>query len=171
LNIVLVIGYLLIVRIIIGSLAVVFGIYNLKKVFSKTAGTCEVTQSELRQKILNKLKETALHKRLTPAIIGIILLAAAVNLIELACSAGFPAIYTSLLANQQISGTSYYFYLLLYVFFFMLDDIVVFSIAMITLRVTGINAKYSKYSNLIGGIIILILGILLIFKPSWLMFA
>jgi len=52
----------------------------------------------------------------------------------------------------------------------MLDDIIVFSIAMLTLKVTGISNKYTKYSHLIGGIIMLIIGLLMIFKMDWLMF-
>ena len=54
--------------------------------------------------------------------------------------------------------------------FFMIDDIIVFIIAMATFKITGISTKYTKYSHLIGGIIMLIIGILMIFKPSWIMF-
>ena len=50
------------------------------------------------------------------------------------------------------------------------NDIIVFTIAMITMEATGISTKYNKYSHLIGGIIMVIIGILLIFKPGWLMF-
>jgi hypothetical protein len=105
-----------------------------------------------------------------PAILGIIALAFAVNVVELACSAGFPAIYASILGSNDLSSMSYYLYLLLYVFIFMLDDMIVFVVAMLTLKLTGVDNKYTKYSNLIGGIMILILGILLILKPGWLMF-
>ena len=52
----------------------------------------------------------------------------------------------------------------------MIDDIIVFIIAMATFKITGISTKYTKYSHLIGGIIMLIIGILMIFKPSWIMF-
>ena len=45
----------------------------------------------------------------------------------------------------------------------------VFIIAMVTLEITGISNKYNKYSHLIGGIIMLIIGLLMIFKPSILM--
>ena len=34
----------------------------------------------------------------------------------------------------------------------------------------GISNKYTKYSHLIGGIIMLLLGILMALKPEWLMF-
>ena len=50
----------------------------------------------------------------------------------------------------------------------MFDDILIFVIAMKTLEVTGVTNKYSKYTKLIGGILMLIIGILMIFKYEWL---
>lgn len=170
LNMFLFIGYLLIVRVIIGGLAISFGVYSLRKYIKNKAGVCEVTSLESRRKILEKLKTITLNTKLLPAVIGIILLAFAVNLIELACSAGFPAIYTKILAAHNLSSLNYYLYLLLYIIIFMLDDMIVFTLAMITLRLVGVEIRYAKYSNLIGGVVILILGILLILKPGWLMF-
>lgn len=52
----------------------------------------------------------------------------------------------------------------------MIDDIIIFTIAMKTLKLTGISTKYNKFSHLIGGIIMLLIGILMILKPEWLMF-
>jgi hypothetical protein len=60
--------------------------------------------------------------------------------------------------------------MLIYILFFLIDDIIVFVIAMVTLNVTGISTKYTKYSHLVGGIIMLIIGLLLIIKPEILMF-
>jgi len=52
----------------------------------------------------------------------------------------------------------------------MLDDLFIFVVAMLTLKMKGISSRYSRWSNLIGGIIIFIIGLLLLFKPGWLMF-
>jgi hypothetical protein len=101
---------------------------------------------------------------------GIISLAISVNLIELVCSAGLPAIYTNLLSSIELPGWQYYLYLFFYILIFMLDDLIIFFVAVKTFQVTGITNKYTKYSSLIGGIIILIIGVLLIFKPEVLMF-
>ena len=62
-------------------------------------------------------------------------------------------------------------YLFLYIFFYLIDDLVLFSIAMFTLKVTGITNKYNKYSHLLGGILLLSIGILLLLKPELLLFA
>jgi len=42
---------------------------------------------------------------------------------------------------------------------------------MFTLKSKTIGSRFAKYSNLIGGLLIFILGLLLIFKPEWLMFS
>jgi hypothetical protein len=52
----------------------------------------------------------------------------------------------------------------------MFDDFLVFFIAMGTMELTGFSTKYGKVSKLVGGILLLIIGILMIFKPGWLMF-
>jgi hypothetical protein len=101
---------------------------------------------------------------------GIILLAFAVNLVELICSAGFPVIYLQILSLTPMPFWQYYLYLFLYIFIFMLDDMIVFIVAMITLQMLGLGAKYKQASDLIGGILMFILGILLIFRPEALMF-
>jgi len=48
--------------------------------------------------------------------------------------------------------------------------IFIFITAMLTLQAVGIQGKYARYSHLIGGILMLIIGILMLFKPEWLMF-
>ena len=52
---------------------------------------------------------------------------------------------------------------------YMIDDIIIFVISMVTLEATGITNKYSKITHLIGGIIMIIMALLLIFKPEWIM--
>ncbi len=170
LNLLLFLGFILWVRILIGLLALFGGGYNLREYFSSPEAGCKVTNSDKKQKIFEKLKEFTRKKNFYLALGGIIVLAFAVNLIELVCSAGLPAVYTQVLTLSDLAGWQYYAYILLYVFIFMLDDLIVFFIAMATLKMTGITTKYSRWSHLIGGILMLIIGLLLLFKPGWLMF-
>ena len=100
---------------------------------------------------------------------GIIVLAASVNLIELACSLGFPVIFTELLTINKVTGLIKIVYLLIYIFFYMIDDLFVFIVSMITLEATGITNKYNKLCTLISSIIMILMGLLLIFKQDWLM--
>jgi hypothetical protein len=51
-----------------------------------------------------------------------------------------------------------------------LDDLVIFVIAMVTLEVTGVTARYAHHAQLVGGVALLAVGALLIFRPEWLAF-
>ncbi len=104
------------------------------------------------------------------SLLGIILLAFSVNLLELVCSAGLPAVYTKILSMNELNTVQYYLYLLIYIVVFMLDDLAVFIITMITMKRVALNTKYARYSHLIGGIVMLIIGLLMFFKPEWIMF-
>ena len=102
---------------------------------------------------------------------GIVLLAFVVNLVELICSAGIPAVYTQVLVLSNLSSWQYHVYLSLYILVFILDDLFVFFIAMKTLQVTGLTGAYVRHAHAIGGAVLIVIGFMLLFKPEWLTFA
>ena len=71
--------------------------------------------------------------------------------------------FTQILAINEVSKVGQILYSLLYVLFFMIDDIIIFIIAMKTLEIKAISNKYGKYSHLIGGLIMIIIGVLMVF--------
>ena len=168
------VGMILLVRILIGVVAVGVGGKNLWDYWQnrKAEGVvCKVSKNDGAVKTFDKIKDIVYRKSLWWSILGIVILGFSVNLVELACSAGFPAIYTQVLALNGLPMWQKYLYMAGYIFFYMLDDLIVFLVAMLTLKSKVFGTKYAKYSNLIGGLLILILGLLLIFKPEWLMFS
>jgi thiol-disulfide isomerase/thioredoxin len=170
LNLFLIIGYLVWVRALIGVVAIFAGYLYLKDFWVNKDGACQISGGEQKQKVFTKLKEITQKQQLWLALSGIALLAIAVNMVELICSAGLPAIFTQVLSLSDLPIWQYYLYLVVYVIIFMLDDLFVFFMAMFTLKSIGVDGKYSRYSHLIGGILMLIIGVLLLVKPEWLMF-
>lgn len=164
------------VRFIIAIIALLGGAINLTSYYKerKQADGCQVVDKEKRKSILKRInkviKQMDDKKTYLLAILGVMGLAVTVNLIELACSSGLPLIFTQILALNDLNSLQYLIYILIYIILFLIDDIVIFVIAMKTLKLTGISTKYSKLSHLIGGILMLLIGILMIFKPEWLMF-
>jgi cytochrome c biogenesis protein CcdA len=165
---------ILLVRILIGVVAVGVGGKNLWDYWQNRKAesvVCKVSKNYGTKKTFDKIKDIVYRKSLWWSILGIVILGFSVNLVELACSAGFPAIYTQVLALNGLPMWQKYLYMGGYIFFYMLDDLIVFLVAMLTLKSKVFGTKYAKYSNLIGGLLILILGLLLIFRPEWLMFS
>jgi thiol-disulfide isomerase/thioredoxin len=171
LNVMLFLGTLTLIRVAIGFVALAGGGYYLREFVRNQPAACEVTRPERRQRVFARLRDLSQREELWLALGGIVLLAFAVNLVELLCSAGIPAVYTQLLALNALPAWQYYAYLVLYVFVFMADDLVVLAAALLTLHVTGLTGRYARWSNLVGGVVLLGVGGLLLLKPEWLAFA
>ena len=159
-------------RYVIAIVAISAGIINLRNYLKtrKSDTGCTVTKKEDRKKIMVRAKKVISENKFILSVLGIIALAFSVNLVELACSAGLPTFFITILGMNDLSSFEYAFYIFIYILFFMIDDIIVFLVATLTFKIKGISNKYTKYSHLIGGLICLIIGILLAFFPKIIMF-
>lgn len=159
------------IRRIIAIAALIGGFFQLRSfIKNKDTSGCEIVDDSKRKTIFKKIRKFTSEKSFLLALIGVMGLAVSVNLVELACSAGLPLVFTELLALNDVSSMAKFWYVLLYILFFLIDDLIVFIIAMFTMKVTGITTKYNQYSHLLGGVIMLLIGVLLLLKPEWLMF-
>lgn len=170
LNFFLFLGLVFWVRLLIGLVALGAGVLNFRAFIRDRTGACKLVGGERRQRLLDRIKAAVLQQSFWLALGGIFLLGLAVNFIELFCSMGLPVIYTQILTLSQLPLWQYYLYLVFYIFFFMLDDMVIFMIAMLTLTHLGLTDKYKRVSDLVGGIVLVVVGLLLIFKPETLTF-
>jgi len=166
LNAFLFIGYHRTLTIVIGLVALGAGILNIRE-FIKTKGAiaCEVLDEGSRKKTMTRMEKVVLSPLTLATIAGIVALAFVVNSIEFVCSAAIPAIFTHVLSLSSLSTLKYYAYILLYDLFFMLDDLIIFSAAAFAVTST-LGDRYARYCRPVGGTIILILGVLLIFAPN-----
>lgn len=152
----------------IGIFALGAGIWNLNK-YRKERNGCLVSEKKNRKEVFNRIKDIIAKPNIFIALVGITILAVSINVVELVCSAGLPAIFTGLLTVSDTSAAARLLYSLAYILLFMLDDLVIFFLAMFTLRSHAISTKYGKYNMLIGGIVMAIIGILLILSPGTVM--
>ncbi len=169
LNIAVLVTKITIIRLVIAIIALLGGLYNLYSVYKTKENGCNVTTKKDRKKILERIKKFTSEKSLMLSVIGVIALAISVNLIELACSAGLPVMFTQILAINNLTKVEYLCYIILYIVFFLIDDFIIFLLAITSMKVSGISAKYGKVSKIIGAIFLIIIGVLLILKPEWLM--
>lgn len=168
LNAFLFLGYVRAVTIIVGAVAVGGGMLSIKE-FIDTKGqvVCKVETPGERKKLSRDIQEIASSPLVLSTFIAIVALAFVINSVEFVCSSAIPMIFTQTLALSKLSFLEYYGYILLYDFFFMLDDLIIFSIAIFMLS-GEIGEKYAGYSKIIGGAILLLLGLMLLFAPRML---
>ncbi len=170
-NLFLFIGHLKIIQIIISLMAVIFGLICIKDYFAFGKGISLIIPEKTRDKIVKRMEIITNPKlAISATILGVAILAAGVNLIELLCTTGFPAVFTKILTVHHLPTLSYYFYLLVYILFYMLDDFVIFSVVILTLGAKPLPDRYKRISKLISGFILLILGLIMLIKPEILIF-
>lgn len=154
---------------VVGGIAIIGGIFFLRE-WRKKEIECRVTNIEQRHKTRQKLQELATSKFTLVTFLVILGIAFSVNIIEFACSIGIPQAFTKILELNALSGLQSTLFIAIYILFYMIDDFIVFGIALYGADKLSITTKYSKVSNLIGGVVMVILGIVLIFKPGFLLF-
>jgi glutaredoxin len=166
LNVVLWIGALSWIRWVIGAVALAAGAHYLREFWTNPEGICRITAAERRASITKRFRAVVEEPSLLLASLGIALLAIGVNLIELVCSAGVPAVFTQVLAMHDLPAAAHYGYLLLYLAVFLLDDTVIFVAAMVTLRSVAATGRFARISHLVGGLVLLGLGALMLLRPD-----
>jgi len=165
-NIFLLVGYIKLLTLLIGLVALGGGIISLKEyITTKGKLGCKVEDEKGQEKTMSRIQKIASQPLSLAIIFSIIALAFVVNSVEFVCSAAIPAVFTQVLAMKGLSIIQNYAYIALYVFFFMLDDLIVFGMAAFAIG-SSFGERYVKYSKLIGGVILTVLGFIMVFAPQ-----
>jgi len=170
LNFFLIVGYVDIMRIIIALVAVVAGLINVKDFFWYKKGVSLTIPDKYKPKLFSKMRSLVKEQATTSMIIGTVLLATFANLIELLCTAGFPAIYTRILTLQELPSITYYGYLIFYNMVYVLPLAVIVGIFAYSMGKRKFTEKHGRILKIIGGALMLILGLVLLIKPELLSF-
>lgn len=150
---------------IVGLVSIGGGIFFLYE-WRKNDGTCQIVDAQGRSKISAQIKKIASEPLTWISAVGVIMLAFSVNVIEFACSIGIPQAFTKILEINQLGFFGTQSLMALYIFFYMIDDFLVFGLALWGFDKLHLTTTYSRWANLIGGVLMLFLGSLLLFAPE-----
>ncbi|MBU0577168.1 glutaredoxin [Patescibacteria group bacterium] len=155
---------------IVGLVAVGAGSYFLY-LFYKEDTSCKVGSLESKRKTSEKIKHYATAPMTIITAVGILGLAFSVNIIEFACSVGIPQTFTKVLDINYLSWAGKQIYNAIYIFMYMVDDLIIFALALYSFDRIGLTThKYTRASHLIGGALMVVLGLILLFDPTLLVF-
>ncbi len=133
-----------------------------------TDGTCKVTNLEQRHRTRLRIQDIAARPFTLLTMVAVVGLALSVNIIEFACSIGIPQAFTKILDLNNLGLLERHGLMLIYIIGYMADDFLVFGIALWGIDRLAITHKYSRVTNVIGGVLMLLLGGLLLLHPEWL---
>ncbi len=166
LNVFLLIEYVRGTQVTLGVLAMAIGAIHVKDFFAFKWGISLSIPESAKPGIYARVRRIVTAENLIGAVSGAIVLAVLVNIIELLCTAGLPALYTEILTLRGYAPWKNYAYLGLYNVAYMLDDTLMVGLVVITLGRHKLQEREGRWLKLVSGAIIFALGLVMIIKPE-----
>lgn len=169
LNVFLLVGMSNALRIGLAVLALLMGAVNVKDFIAFKKGISLSIPESAKPGLYARMRRVMQADALSASLLAVTALAVVVNFVELLCTAGLPAIYTAVLAQQGVSTAGHYAYLALYILAYMADDALMVAIAVIALGSNKMTETTGRWLKLLSGSVMVALGIVMLLKPDWLM--
>jgi len=167
LNVFLVVGMSTALRFALGAVALIIGAINIKD-FLRPKGFSLSIPATAKPGLYARMRAIVRADSLLLALTAAAGLAVMVNFVELLCTAGFPAMYTAILTQQDLSPAAHYGYLALYILGYMADDALMVTIAVVALSSNKLTERAGRWLKLLSGAVMLALGGIMILHPEWL---
>jgi uncharacterized membrane protein HdeD (DUF308 family) len=161
-------GYVRPVQVALGLLAIFVGVIHVKDFFTFHAGVTLSIPEAAKPGIYQRMRRIVTAENLIGAVVGAFVLAVLVNVVELLCTAGLPALYTNILSRQGYSAAVRYGYRGLYILAYMFDDAVMVAGVVATLSRFKLQETGGRQLKLVSGGVILLLGLVTLLRPEWL---
>ena len=168
LNVFLAVGMTAALRWALGGVAIVIGAFNVKDFFAWGRGLSFSIPASAKPGLYARARAVLNANALATSLLAVATLAVVVNIIELLCTAGLPALYTAVLTQQNLGAAAHYGYLGLYILGYIFDDSLMVGTAVIALSSRKLTEHTGRWLKLLSGSVMVLLGAVLILRPEWL---
>ncbi|MDQ2696180.1 MAG: thioredoxin family protein [Pseudomonadota bacterium] len=167
-NVLAYVGYLGWIQALLALLALGFALINIKDYFWFKRGVSLTIAERHKPGIYQSIRRIMAPGQSPAALLGATAaMAAGVTLIELPCTVGFPVVWSTLLARHDPDTGAFLALLGLYLLVFLLDELMVFLVAVVTLKATRLEERHGRVLKLVGGMVMLALAVVLLVAPEW----
>ena len=154
--------YISVTSIIVGIVACIVGILNIKDFFYFKEGFSLSIPEDKREITFKRMRKLVKSPSLLVMIGGTIFIAISVNFFELLCTFGFPLYFTNRLALENLPTLTYYFYILLYTIFYVIPLLIILIFSVFSLGVKKLTDWQGRILKLFPGVFLFSFGIVMI---------
>jgi hypothetical protein len=166
LSLFLLLGYLPLVTIGAGLVALFAGAINIKDFVWLKKGISLSIPERVKPGLYQRTRDLVGAADPPAMLAGTVILALAANAYELLCTAGFPLVFTRILTLSELPTPAYYGYLALYNFVYVLPLLAIVVVFVVTLGARKLTEKEGRILKLLSGLMMLGLGLVLLFTPE-----
>jgi hypothetical protein len=161
------IGFSRALQVALGLVALAVGGIHLKDALALGGPSLAIPEAA-KPGIYARVRRIVQAENLAGALAGAFVLAVLVNGVELLCTAGLPALYTQILALQELPPWRHYAYLVLYNAAYVFDDALLVALVVATLGRRKLRPEQGRWLQLLSGGVMFALGLVLLLRPDWL---
>ncbi len=154
------------IQLAVALFALVFGAVNVKDYFALHRGISFSIPERFKPRIYRGSREVRRERPLPMTLLVTVVLAGGVALVELPCTAGFPVVWTSLLAEAGVEGIAFAGLLAVYLLVYLAIEIVILTVAIATLSIGRMQESHGRKLKLVGGMVMLALGGIMLVAPE-----
>ncbi len=152
---------------LVAGFALLFALVNIKDYFWYKRGLSFTIDDRHKPGLFRRMRGLIKEGRSVPALImATVVMAAGVALIELPCTAGFPVIWSGLVAAHEVDWPYFIVLLATYLLVYLSIELVIFFTALVTFRIDRFEERQGRMLKLIGGMIMLALAAVLLIDPA-----
>jgi hypothetical protein len=154
--------YINITSIIVGIVACIVGILNIKDFFYFKQGPTLGIPDSKREVTFKRMRKLVKSPSLLVMIGGTIFIAISVNFFELLCTFGFPLYFTNRLAAENLPTLTYYTYIALYTVVYVIPLFIILVLSVFSFGVQKLTQWQGRILKLFPGIFLFSFGIIMI---------
>jgi hypothetical protein len=153
----------------LGVVLMGMGLINLKEVLWFKKGVSLMIPDKAKPGLFRRMRSVAGAASLPAALAGIAALAFVVNLVELGCTLGLPAVFTRILSlRADVSSAGRYLYLALYNVAYVVPLAVIVVVVAATLHRITLGERGAKALKVVSGALLVGFGVLFVVAPEML---
>lgn len=154
---------------LLGGALVAMGLLNLKELVWFKKGPSLVVPARAKPGLFRRMRAIAGAASAPAALGGVLALAFVVNLIELGCTIGLPAVYTRILSLRALSPTARYAYLGLYNVAYVVPLVGITIVFIALHRRVTMSERWGKALKGVSGVLLTSFGALFLLAPDLLL--
>ena len=160
------VSYIGAIQVIVALAAGISGAVSIKDYFAFKKGLSFAIKDSAKPGIYKRAREAAGQRALIPALAATVALAVAASIIETPCTAGFPVLWTGMLRANGVGFAEAAGLFVVYMVPFLLDEMIVFGIAIVTMRSLKMQEQHGQLLKLVAGVTMLALAGAVVFDPA-----
>lgn len=168
-NLFLIIGHARWLTAALGIIAAGMGLINLKEIFFFRRGVSLMISGKAKVTLGGKIRAIIAERDTALMVAATAALAVFVNLIELGCTIGLPAVFTRVLSVRQAGFWAKYGYMAVYNAAYIVPLALIIALFVFTMGRYRMTEAHGKLLKGISGALMLALGLLMLFRPEALM--